>query len=104
MLRGAVIGAIAAHCWTLFHRPTRIALKDKWNDCQQSWMSTVRSQAGYQLVERKRWRETKQMMRTVSDDLSFLNEQVNQLKENNLKGIRNYRRNKKDHFQSKQTD
>lgn len=52
---------------------------------------------------KEKMEETKQLMRTVSDDLSFLNEQVNQLKETTPRVLEIIEETK-DHFQSKQTD
>ena len=103
VLRGAVIGAACGALLTLFHRPTRIALKDKWNDCQQK-LDEYRQEPGrISACMKEKLEETKQLMRTVSDDLSFLNEQVNQLKETTPRVLEIIEETK-DHFQSKQTD
>ncbi|MEI4790236.1 YtxH domain-containing protein [Bacillus sp. FJAT-53060] len=101
MLRGAVIGAVFGILLTLFHRPTRVALKDKWNDCQQK-LDEYRQEPGrMSACVKEKMEETKELMRTVSDDLSFLNVQVNQLKETTPKVLEIIEETK-DHFRSKQ--
>ncbi|WP_342500718.1 YtxH domain-containing protein [Bacillus sp. FSL K6-4563] len=103
VLRGAFLGAACGALLTLFHRPTRIALKEKWNDCQQK-LDEYREEPGrISACLKEKLEETKQLMRTVSDDLSFLNEQVNQLKETTPRVLEIIEETK-DHFQSKQTD
>ncbi|UUD43434.1 hypothetical protein [Bacillus pumilus] len=101
VLQGAVIGAACGVLLTLFHRPTRLALKDKWNDCQQK-LDEYRQEPGrMSACMNEKMEETKQLMRTVSDDLSFLNEQVNQLKETTPKVLEIIEETK-DHFRTKQ--
>lgn len=103
VLRGAVIGAACGILLTLFHRPTRTALKEKWNDCQQK-LDEYRLEPGkMSACVKEKMEETKQLMRTVSDDLSFLNVQVNQLKETTPKVLEIIEETK-DHFQKKQKD
>nr|MDH3176154.1 YtxH domain-containing protein [Bacillus pumilus] len=103
VLRGALVGAACGALLTLFHRPTRIALKEKWNDCRQK-LDEYREEPGrISACMKEKLEETKQLMRTVSDDLSFLNEQVNQLKETTPRVLEIIEETK-DHFQSKQTD
>lgn len=103
MLQGALLGAACGALLTLFHRPTRIALKDKWNDCQQKLEEVCQEPGRISACMKEKMEETKQLMRTVSDDLSFLNEQVNQLKETTPRVLEIIEETK-DHFQSKQTD
>ncbi|MDM5319153.1 YtxH domain-containing protein [Bacillus altitudinis] len=103
VLRGALLGAACGALLTLFHRPTRIALKNKWNDCQQKLDEVYREPSRISACMKEKMEETKQLMRTVSNDLSFLNEQVNQLKETTPRVLEIIEETK-DHFQSKQTD
>ncbi|MGE6858407.1 YtxH domain-containing protein [Bacillus sp. FSL K6-2841] len=103
VLQGALLGAACGALLTLFHRPTRIALKDKWNDCQQKLEEVCQEPGRISACMKEKMEETKQLMRTVSDDLSFLNEQVNQLKETTPRVLEIIEETK-DHFQSKQTD
>ncbi|ABV61423.1 MULTISPECIES: YtxH domain-containing protein [Bacillus] len=103
VLRGALLGAACGALLTLFHRPTRIALKDKWNACQQKLEEVCQEPSRISTCMKEKMEETKQLMRTVSDDLSFLNEQVNQLKETTPRVLEIIEETK-DHFQSKQTD
>ncbi|MFS0655844.1 hypothetical protein [Bacillus sp. 179-C3.3 HS] len=99
MLQGAVIGAACGLLLTLFHRPTRRALQEKWNNCQQK-LNDYRHEPGkVSACVKEKMEETKQLMRTVSDDLSFLNEQVNQLKETTPKVIEIIEETK-DHFRT----
>lgn len=100
VLQGAVIGAACGILLTLFHKPTRVSLKHKWNDCQQK-LDEYRQEPGKMTTcIKEKMEETKQLMRTVSDDLSFLNEQVNQLKETTPKVLEIIEETK-DHFRSK---
>ncbi|MFJ5965971.1 hypothetical protein [Bacillus sp. NPDC093026] len=103
VLRGAVIGAACGMLLTLFHRPTRTALKDKWSDCQQKLEEYRQEPGKMSAYMKEKVEETKQILRTVSDDLSFLNEQINQLKETTPKVLEIIEETK-DHFRSKQKD
>ncbi|MDM5297220.1 hypothetical protein QUF51_03465 [Bacillus pumilus] len=99
-LRGAMIGAACGLLLTLFHRPTRMAFKDRWDDCQHKLEEYCHEPGKVSACMKEKMEETKQLLRTVSDDLSFLNEQMNQLKETTPKVLEIIEETK-DHFRSK---
>ncbi|MGE6631725.1 hypothetical protein [Bacillus sp. NPDC077027] len=103
VLRGAMIGAACGMLLTLFHQPTRAALRKKWNTCQQTIEQYRHEPGSLTNCVKEKMEETKQLARSVSDDLSFLNEQLNQLKETTPKVLEIIEETK-DHFRSKQKD
>lgn len=103
MMKNMMIGASIGAALSLFHKPTRDACGMKWMMCKNK-VRLYRSNP--ELLKNSmitKLDDTKKLAQSLSDDLSFLNKQVSELKKTTPK-VMELVEETKEHFSKKTTD
>ncbi|MFN2747833.1 MULTISPECIES: hypothetical protein [Bacillus] len=102
-IRNILLGASVGAVLSLLHKPTRKACCEKLSACQNK-ISLYRENPGM-LTEcvKEKIEKTKRLTASISDDLTFLNKQIKELKETTPK-VMELIEETKDHFSAGSTN